>query len=144
MVEKSVKRETHDQALVRLAKQARDRGVQLFRVITSGEMFASSSSQPGMLHRVTTISCDCPGFIRHQRCMHYAALLDSLDWLPVVEPATRACIACGGSGELWSDGGWSPDRCGCCSGRGHVDVVADRVPTNVIDFPVTDDRRPAA
>jgi hypothetical protein len=148
-MEKSVvKRETHDEALVRLAKQARDRGVQLFRVVTTGEVFATSISRPGELHRVTHLSCDCPGFIRHQRCMHYAKLMDSLDWLPVVESASSPvpCTACDATGRVWLEGSWSADECWYCRGSDRADVVADRigpVADNIIPFPV-DRPRPAA
>ncbi len=149
-MEKSVvKRETRDEALVRLAKQARDRGVQLFRVVTTGEVFAASISRPGELHRLTHHSCDCEGFIRWQRCCHYAAMLDSLGWLPAVEPASSPvpCGPCDATGRVWSEGSWSPDECWYCSGRGSRDVVLDRIAPvvdNVIDFPRSDSPRPAA
>jgi hypothetical protein len=147
-MEKTVKRESHDEAIVRLAKQARQIGVQLFRVTSSGEMFATSISRPGQLHRLTTISCDCVGFIRHQRCMHYAALLDARGWLPSVDsPATLPCDYCKGSGEQWLDGEYTPRSCWRCNGAGHVDVVRDRispVADNVIPFERTEHPRPAA
>jgi len=143
-----VKRETRDEALVRLSKQARQRGVQLFRVVTTGEVFATSISRPGELHWLTHLSCDCPGFIRHQRCQHYAKLMDDLGWLPVVadeSPATMPCLACRGEGEIWSEGSWAPDRCFVCSGTGVVDVVIDRIgPSNVVEFPRIDSPRSAA
>lgn len=74
--------ETRDQAIVRLATQARERGVQIFRYPHTSEWFASSISNPGQLHRVTLISCDCTGFFRFGRCMHHSALLDQLGLLP--------------------------------------------------------------
>ena len=146
-MEKSVvKRETRDETLIRLASQARARGVQLFRVVTSGEVFATSISRPGELHRVTHLSCDCEGFIRHQRCMHYAKLMDDLGWLPQVagdEPATMPCLACRDAGSIWREGQWGADTCFVCRGIGHVDVVVDR-PTNVVPFREVDSPRPAA
>jgi hypothetical protein len=148
-MEKSVvKRETRDEALIRLAAQARAQGVQLLRVVATGEVFATSISRPGELHRLTHYSCDCEGFIRHQRCQHYAKLMDSLGWLPEVasnEPATTPCLACRGAGECWRDGQFTPDPCFYCRGKGRVDTHIDRVPTNnIVPFPSSDDRRPAA
>jgi len=37
---------------------------------------------PGKRYFVTGYSCECRGFIVHQRCKHYAALLSALGWLP--------------------------------------------------------------
>jgi hypothetical protein len=51
--------------------------------------FCSSASSPEP-HYVTGLSCDCRGFMGHQRCTHYALLLDHLGWLPEVA----------GSGEM--------------------------------------------
>ena len=77
-------RETHDQAVIRLAGEAAARGVRVYRA--GSEWFCPSSSQPGTLHKVTGYSCDCRGFARHQRCSHHSALLARLGWLPVVGP----------------------------------------------------------
>jgi len=138
--------ESHDASIVRLAQVARERGIQVFQEVATGAWFATSTSKPGTLHRVTALSCDCLGFVAHQRCTHHSALLALLGWLPEVESAPTAmpCGSCRGAGEMWSEGNWSPDRCWVCQGTGALDVVADRVPTNVVPFPVTDDRRPAA
>jgi len=137
--------ETHDASIIRLAQVARERGIQVFREVTTGCWFASSASKPGTLHRVTALSCDCLGFVAHQRCSHHSALLAKLGWLPQVDgqsPATVACSACGGTGDVWREGQWSADTCFCCAGSG---VVVDRVPANnIVQFPMTDDRRPAA
>lgn len=148
-MEKSVVvRETRDEALVRLAAQARARGVQLFRVVTTGEVFATSISRPGELHRLTHLSCDCPGFIRHQRCQHYAKLMDDLGWLPRIAaelPAPVPCASCDATGRIWSEGSWSPDECFYCRGTGCVDLVIDRIgPDNVVQFPAIERPRPAA
>ena len=82
----TMERETHDQAIVRLAGEAARRGITVF--VAAGpvgpEWFCPSSSQPGVLHRVTGLSCDCRGFMRHGRCTHHAALLDHMQWLPTV------------------------------------------------------------
>jgi hypothetical protein len=135
--------ESHDASIIRLARTARERGIQVFREVTTGQWFATSASKPETLHRVTALSCDCLGFVAHQRCSHHSALLAKLGWLPVVDelPATMPCLACQGSGQIWSEGSWSPDRCFSCAGSG---VVVDRVPTNVIPFPRSDRPRPAA
>ena len=143
------KRESHDQALIRLAKQARRLGVQLFRVPVTGEVFATSISRPGELHRLTHHSCDCQGFVRHQRCQHYAKLLDSLDWLPVVASASSPvpCTACDATGQVWLEGSWSADQCFYCRGTGRVDVVIDRigpVADNIVPFERNEQPRPAA
>ncbi len=145
-MEKVTVKETRDEALVRLARQAQERGVQLFRVTTTGEVFASSVSRPGELHRVTHLSCDCVGFVRHQRCMHYAKLMADLGWLPKLaeEMAMVVCSACSGSGQCWIEGSYTPDQCFYCRGTGRVDQVVDRIPANIVPFPVAGDRRPAA
>jgi hypothetical protein len=148
-------RETQDEANWRLAAQARARGVQLFcyDLGRSVEYYATSTSRPGALHRVTLVSCDCPGFIRHQRCTHHARLLDEVGELPLTpspppavydtsipgcppEPAETAWIAivcdcCAGSGlDAMKDrnGDWRDVTCPICAGRGTVAIsiaVAD-------------------
>lgn len=86
-------KETLVQALHRLAGQARELDLQVFRYdLTNGgrEYFVTSHSEPGRLHRVTMLSCDCPGFQRHQRCSHFAALLDAIGELPPLDPIETA------------------------------------------------------
>jgi len=78
--------ETRDQAIIRLAAQARERGVQIFNYDPTREYFATSISEPGTLHRVTALSCDCLGFLRFGRCTHHSALLDHIGELPVIVP----------------------------------------------------------
>ena len=72
--------ETERTALTRLLAKARTEGVKLLRD-QDGRHYASSVSQPGKLHYVTGLSCDCRGFIAHQRCKHLAALLAAKGWL---------------------------------------------------------------
>ncbi|MFL5760592.1 MAG: hypothetical protein ACJ789_12765 [Thermomicrobiales bacterium] len=79
-------RETVDEAIHRLASEAKRKGVQIFLYPRTGEYYATSTSSPDELHRVTLISCDCPAFTRHQRRTHHAALLAELDELPPFPP----------------------------------------------------------
>src|SRR4051812_1612876 len=86
-------KETRDQAVRRLALMAREKDIQIFcydlgpRAV---EYYATSASRPGTLHRVTLISCDCPAFIRHQRCCHHSRLLDEVGELPEPDAAEEA------------------------------------------------------
>jgi hypothetical protein len=80
MAEKII--EPRGEAINRLAAEAKKKGVQIFLYLRTGEYYATSTSSPDELHRVTLVSCDCPGFLRHQRCTHHAALLAELDELP--------------------------------------------------------------
>ena len=64
----------------RLADLAHERGLRLFR--DGPRWYCSSASNAGGCHYVTGLSCDCPGFIAHQRCTHHALLLERLGWLP--------------------------------------------------------------
>src|SRR5215210_6212734 len=67
----------------RLGDVAHQRGLRLFR--DGPRWYCSSASTAGGCHYVTGLSCDCPGFIAHQRCTHHALLLERLGWLPEVE-----------------------------------------------------------
>lgn len=84
-------KETLTQALHRLANQAVARGIEIYTYdLGRGiEYFATSTSRPGTLHRVTLISCDCAGFISHQRCQHYARLLLAIGELPPLDPVEQ-------------------------------------------------------
>jgi hypothetical protein len=77
-----------DEAIRRLARKARAEGVQLYRDAWDGRFYASSVSCPGAMHYVTGISCDCMGFVSHQRCKHHSALLVALGWVTdeTIEP----------------------------------------------------------
>jgi hypothetical protein len=86
-------RETWEQAVNRLALKAQETGVKIYcHDLGPGavEFFATSISRPGTLHRVTLFSCDCEGFVRHQRCSHVAALLAEVGELPPLPPAPSA------------------------------------------------------
>src|SRR4051812_19408020 len=86
-------KETLTQALHRLAGQAREFDLQVLHYDCANgtrEYFVTSHSESGRLHRVTAFSCDCQGFMRHQRCSHFAALLDAIGELPPVDPAETA------------------------------------------------------
>lgn len=136
--------ESHDVAIVRLARTARVRGVQVFRETASGAWFATSASQPGTIHRVTALSCDCMGFVAHQRCTHYAALLDRLGWLPQLATdgaETTPCSFCRGRGKVHLESEFHESTCGACDGRGWFYTPT---PSNVITLPVVDQPRPAA
>jgi hypothetical protein len=61
----------------RLAQVAHTRGVRLFRD-QHGRWLCTSHSHEGRVYYVTGYSCDCAGFVRHQRCSHLALLLDTL------------------------------------------------------------------
>ncbi len=95
-------------ALTRLATKARADGTKLFRD-RAGRYFASSANEPGTLHFLTGYSCDCRGFMTHQRCKHHSALMAALGWLerdPEPEPPamstpiTSICSECRGQGQV--------------------------------------------
>jgi hypothetical protein len=125
-------KETHEQALLRLASKERDEGVKLYRDGKGGRYYASSVSTPGQLDCVTAYSCDCAGFSQHGRCKHYAALMAALGWLATPEPEPTApallptiCPTCRGIGEvesmyptLYGGPAWRP--CRACHGTGQA------------------------
>ncbi len=87
--------ETERTALTRLLAKAKAEGVKLIKD-RDGRHFASSVSQPGTLHYVTGLSCDCRGFVSHGRCKHHAALLAALGWLtgtPEPDPGMTITLA---------------------------------------------------
>ncbi len=70
-----------DEAIRRLGEKARAEGVQLFRDARDDRYYASSVSQPGKMHYLTGVSCDCMGFASHGRCKHHSALVVTLGWV---------------------------------------------------------------
>ena len=80
--------ETEAQAVVRLAAQATASGVRIYSHGTT--YYATSKSDPGVLHRVTAWSCDCHGYRYRGRCRHHAALLQHIGELPSVPSAVVA------------------------------------------------------
>lgn len=98
---------SESEALTRLLAKARAEGVKLLRD-NDGRHFATSATTPGKRYLVTGFSCECRGFVAHQRCKHLAALLSALGWLkdePEPESTPPAvsvspCGECGGHGEI--------------------------------------------
>ena len=126
--------ESRDQAIVRLAAQAHKKGVQLLHYSISDEWFATSTRNPGELHKLTMISCTCPGFFSHQRCMHHSLLLEELGQLPDPDPdpteTTNTEIIC----EVCSGDGYDGNTpCRACRGRGKSDITVA-----VVDVPNLD------
>src|SRR5215210_367301 len=101
--------------LHRLAALAHERGLRLTQE-SATVWFCSSASQHSDPHYVTGLSCDCRGFVEHQRCTHYALLLDHRDWLPEIEeaPAPDGCLWCTGSGRIPSGDQAQYDPCDAC------------------------------
>jgi len=80
--------ESEAAALHRLARQARDKGVEII-IDEDNRHWATSVSRPGERYVVTLASCSCAGFCRHSRCHHFAAILaeyHSLPALPAIAP----------------------------------------------------------
>jgi len=76
----------HNEAVVRLAEQAKASGVRIYSYNLT--YYATSKSEPGTLHRVTAWSCDCHAFRFRGRCRHHAALLSHIGELPAVADAS--------------------------------------------------------
>lgn len=98
-------------ALTRLADKARTDGIRLYRDPVDGRHYASSASEPGRLHYVTGYSCDCRGFMTHQRCKHHAALLAAMGWLtdkPEPDPP-GATLRIHRTGDYYDDRGFYVD-----------------------------------
>jgi hypothetical protein len=116
-------RPTTPEDLHRLAALAHVRGLRLTQE-SETVWFRRSASQHGDPHYVTGLSCDCRGFMAHQRCTHHALLLAHLGWLPEVETedapaaAPDACLWCQGSGRIPNDDHAQYDRCAACGGTG--------------------------
>jgi hypothetical protein len=97
--------------LHRLAALAQARGLRLTQEQPT-VWYCSSASQHGEPHYVTGLSCDCRGFQEHQRCSHYALLLEHLGWLPEVEGELSARTEVSPHGENLTSAD-CPDCCGC-------------------------------
>jgi len=98
--------ETERQALTRQLAKRKAEGVQIRRDHKDGRHYASSTSKPGHWHLVAGYSCDCRGFVAHQRCKHHAALLAAKGWLGgTPEPDSGMAITC-----AHTDGYYSLDR----------------------------------
>ncbi len=67
--------------LLRLADQGERKGIKIL-LTADGEHFATSTSNPTMLHRVNEHGCDCKGFASWGRCSHHALLLSQLGLIP--------------------------------------------------------------
>ena len=88
--------ESRSDAMRRLLLVARESGVRL-GVDHDGGFWATSISEPGLLHPVSPESCGCRGFSRYRRCRHVAALLSHLGFFdgPEPEPAYSVCAGSG-------------------------------------------------
>jgi hypothetical protein len=131
-----VRHETRDQALRRLLQVARESGVRLLRD-SHGEMWTTSASDPGWLHKVEPDSCSCQGFARAGRCRHQATLLSHLGYLDNPEPdpdptppAPSVCSTCNGTGSecgtVASGRSWWYESivCATCHGAGTISAAA--------------------
>jgi hypothetical protein len=104
--------ETREQALKRLLTVARECGTRILRD-QEGNSYATSGSEPDLLHPVTPESCSCRGFMAHRRCRHIAALLDHLGQLldPTPSPSTKiTCAHVEGHYGLEADPQWHEPR----------------------------------
>ena len=76
--------ESIDQALVRMAANARGRGFAITGRDVLGAWLITSPMSHQVPYRTSRSRCDCVGFATHGRCSHLAVLLDHLGELPVV------------------------------------------------------------
>lgn len=123
---------TELEGIARLAAKARQDGVKLYRDRRDGRHYASSSTTPGKHYYVTLASCQCQGFIHHQRCKHWAALhvatilQDGHDPTPPAEAprSSATCGECQGTGQTCgtvnAGRGWTYASITCiaCHGTG--------------------------
>jgi hypothetical protein len=129
---RALSRPTTPADLHRLAALAHERGLRLTQAQET-VWFCSSASTPDAPHYVTGLSCDCRGFIEHQRCTHHALLLEHLGWLPELEDApapasTVPCWHCSGGGAVYrracERAGWPHPPCPVCHGEGDLPALA--------------------
>ncbi len=95
--------------LHRLANQAEQKGVKIL-LTADGEHFATSASNPTMLHRVSEHGCDCKGFAYWGRCSHHALLLSQLGLIPDPDPVVTEVVILDEQ----------PAPCRSCKGEGFV------------------------
>ncbi len=112
--------------LHRLANQAEQKGIRIL-LTADGEHFATSTSNPTTLHRVSEHGCDCKGFAYWGRCSHHALLLSQLGLIPDPEPVVTevviieqpaSCRSCRGEGWIRMSTGagladWVAVECRC-------------------------------
>ena len=111
-------RPTTPEDLHRLAALAAQRGLRLSEE-RPGVWFCSSATSDRP-HAVTGLSCDCRGFVEHQRCTHLALLLAHLGWLPPIANAGDECADCCGCGVRTFRSFEEP--CASCHGTGEISV----------------------
>jgi hypothetical protein len=130
-------------ALLRLAEEAKRRGIQILVEHGTTAHFATSHRNPDVIYRVTAHSCTCDGFLAWGRCTHLAALHAEKGWLPpdddddpdppvssALPPKPEApvmpCPVCDHGMETVFTG--TPRqrriRCQTCDGRGVVEIAA--------------------
>lgn len=126
--------ETIDEAIVRLAVVARERGITI--IVRDGRYFATSYTQPHKLHFVTLLSCDCRGFAHHGRCTHHSALLEALGQLPHIDRLPAGCVKvrcrhCHGAGRNLRVRARPEDQgaCPACRGTGREVSTAGYTPS---------------
>ena len=119
--------------LARLADKAERGGVVVF-LTADGAHFATSRSNPTLLHRVGVDGCDCRGWQVWRRCGHHALLLAELGHIPGVdagEPEPEPVAAIGSdSTNKGAAGTFMPSptaRCPSCNGRGFYFVAVEGV-----------------
>ncbi len=120
---------TTTEDLHRLADQGERKGIKIL-LTADGSHFATSISNPTMLHRVSERGCDCKGFAAWGRCSHHSLLLSQLGGIPDAEPIVNItevvildeqpapCRSCRGEGvtRAYIGGGlsdWVMVPCAC-------------------------------
>ena len=131
--------ETPGQGMRRLAFAALNHGLRVLEYAPTREFYATSYSEPDRLHRVTRVSCDCRGFVRHGRCSHHALLLFHLRELPEPTPPSPCAAApiptpmviCDDCGERMTHHAGVSFRCQCgatfAPGWQEADVIDRRL-----------------
>ncbi len=81
--------------LWRLTRVACSKGVALLDDSASGDSFATSTSAPHVVHRLTEGGCVCQGIAYAGRCTHHSMPLEELGWLPDAAPSPTCVISLG-------------------------------------------------